>query len=393
MASYKIKFRPAKRPAHPGSVLIQIIHERKVRQLLTPYKIRMDDWNDRNQPTELSEVVEAKRRLNLDIERLAAIERRFIQRGILYTADDLIDEFRRFQRKYSLREFMKETCSDLRQEGRIRTAETYSSTLLSFMKFRKGHDIMLDDFDPTLMNRYQTWLSNRGLRPNTISFYMRILRATYNRALESGEFENRNPFRKVYTGIEKTTKRALPLATISRMARLDLRNEKPVEYARDMFLLSFMLRGMSFIDMALLKKTQLRNGVLTYYRRKTGRRLQIQWTPQMQEIINRYPQNGSEYLLPILSSETTNTRVAYKNKSYKINRSLKQLMPILGLTTPLTLYVARHSWASAAHAKGIPLSIISEGMGHDSETTTQIYLASLDTAAVDRANSLILNAL
>ena len=60
---------------------------------------------------------------------------------------------------------------------------------------------------------------------------------------------------------------------------------------------------------------------------------------------------------------------------------------------PLTMYVARHSWASAAKAKGIPVSVISEGMGHDSESTTQIYLASLDTSIVDSANSIILNSL
>lgn len=66
---------------------------------------------------------------------------------------------------------------------------------------------------------------------------------------------------------------------------------------------------------------------------------------------------------------------------------------MVGIKIPLTMYVARHSWASAAKSKGIPLSVISEGMGHDSEATTQIYLASLDTAIVDKANSLIISSL
>ena len=57
---------------------------------------------------------------------------------------------------------------------------------------------------------------------------------------------------------------------------------------------------------------------------------------------------------------------------------------------PLTMHVARHCWASVAKSKNIPLSVISEGMGHDSEETTRIYLASLDTSVVDKANSLIL---
>lgn len=57
------------------------------------------------------------------------------------------------------------------------------------------------------------------------------------------------------------------------------------------------------------------------------------------------------------------------------------------------MYVARHTWASVARSKHIPISVISEGMGHDSEVTTQIYLASLDHSVVDRANAMILRGL
>lgn len=56
-------------------------------------------------------------------------------------------------------------------------------------------------------------------------------------------------------------------------------------------------------------------------------------------------------------------------------------------------YISRHAWASIAKSKNIPVSTISEAMGHDSETTTHIYLASLDTSVVDKANSLILKSL
>ena len=74
---------------------------------------------------------------------------------------------------------------------------------------------------------------------------------------------------------------------------------------------------------------------------------------------------------------------------YRTNKLLKEIAKMVGLSIPLTLYVARHSWASIAKSKNIPISVISEGMGHDSEMTTQIYLASLDTAVVDKANSMI----
>ena len=86
-------------------------------------------------------------------------------------------------------------------------------------------------------------------------------------------------------------------------------------------------------------------------------------------------------------------RRQYKNAAHLINDKLKKLGGQLGLSIPLTSYVARHAWASIAKSKNIPLSTISEAMGHDSENTTRIYLASLDTSVVDKANSLILKSL
>lgn len=160
-----------------------------------------------------------------------------------------------------------------------------------------------------------------------------------------------------------------------------------------MFMMSFYLRGMSLIDMAFLKKTDLQNGHITYRRRKTGQQLTIEWTKEMQMLLDKYPQNSSDYILPIIKNTGVNERCVYRNMGYQINNRLKKIAKMIGVTIPLTLYVARHSWASAAKAKGIPLSVISEGMGHDSEATTQIYLASLDTSVVDKANSIILKSL
>ena len=156
-----------------------------------------------------------------------------------------------------------------------------------------------------------------------------------------------------------------------------------------MFLFSFYTRGMSFIDMAYLKKKDLSNGILSYRRRKTGQQLFIRWEKCMQEIVDKYDTDYcSPFLLPILKYPYD--RNQYKNMLYRTNKSLKEIAKMAGLSIPLTLYVARHSWASIAKSKNIPISVISEGMGHDSEMTTQIYLASLDNAVVDRANAQIL---
>ena len=150
---------------------------------------------------------------------------------------------------------------------------------------------------------------------------------------------------------------------------------------------------MSFVDMAFLKKSDLKNGYVTYRRRKSGQILIIEWTKEMQKILDKYPENRNEYLFPIIRNSGINGRCAYLNAGYNINHNLKRIAKMVGVIIPLTLYVARHCWDSAAKAKGVPVSVISEGMGHDSEATTQIYLSILDSSVVDKANSLILRSL
>lgn len=400
MTSIKVKFRPSTVAANEGTIYYQIIHERKVRQLLSNYKVFPYEWDDNRSMVIYSPQSERKpfilsirERIRWDVERLTKIGRKLDADGLAYTADDVIDEFNRYSHEYSLFNFMESVIIKLKQNGKTRTSETYFVTLNSFKKFRNGEDIMLDSLTSEVMEAYEAWHKQRGIAPNTISFYTRILRAVYNRAVEQDIIENRNPFRHVYTGVDKTVKRALPLATIKKIKALDLSLTPSLDFARDMFMLSFYLRGMSFIDMAFLKKTDLRNGYVSYRRRKTNQQLIIEWTIEMQMILDKYPENASEYLLPIIRNPSTNERCTYRNVGYNINRNLKRIAEMVGVQIPLTLYVARHSWASAAKAKGIPVSVISEGMGHDSETTTQIYLASLDTSVVDRANSLILKCL
>lgn len=410
MASIKVKFRPSTVADREGTVYYQIIHERKARQFVSRYKVFPSEWDaaratvravperERN-----SFLLSVRERISMDVERLTKIDRRLESAGQTYTADDVIYEFNRYAHEYSLFNFMEGIIVKLKQNGKVRTSETYKSALNSFRNFLASHaskrdnrqdeDIMLDSITADIMEAYEAWHRNRGVAPNTISFYTRILRAVYHRAVEDDIIENRNPFRHVYTGVDKTVKRALSLSIIKKIKALDLSLNTSLDFARDMFLISFYLRGMSFIDMAFLKKSDLKNGYVTYRRRKTGQQLIIEWTKEMQMILDKYPENATDYLLPIIKNLGTNERCTYRNVGYNINHNLKIIAQMVGIQVSLTLYVARHSWASAAKAKGIPLSVISEGMGHDSETTTQIYLASLDTSVVDKANSLILKSL
>lgn len=379
MTSIKVKFRPSADAEREGAIYYQIIHDRKVRQCSTPYRAFPKEWQTRFR--------EETRR---DVERLTRIVRRMESRGTVLSADDIVEEFKLYRSRYSLFRFMESVIMNLKECGKIRTAETYTATLQSFSRFRRGRDLMLDEITPDLIQAYEAYLRARGAVPNTTSFYMRILRAVYNRAVESEAIEQRNPFRHVYTGTERTVKRAIPIAAISRIKNLELPRGSKMDFARDMFMLSFYLRGMSFVDMAFLRKKDRADNHVTYRRRKTGQRLDIAWTKEMQSIVEKYPPNPTQYLLPILTNPLSDERIAYRNRASCINRQLKTIARLTNLKIPLTLYCARHSWASAARTKGIPVSIISEGMGHDSEATTQIYLASLETSLIDRANALII---
>ena len=308
------------------------------------------------------------------------------------TADDIVCRYQETVNGKTFFRFMEEVIFQLKRLGKDRTAENYTTALHSFKHYRNCDDLSLDDKDAELKAEYEASLKSRNVVMNAVSFYTRLLRAVYNRAVEKGMTSQRNPFRHVYTGIDKTVKRAVSIKVIRRIKELDLSSNPSLDFARNMLLFSFYTRGMSFIDMAYLKKTDMQNGILTYRRRKTGQMLVIRWVKSMQEIFDKYPVTGNVYLLPIIKKET-NERLVYRNALRLVNNKLKDISKLIGLQSRLTMYVARHSWASIAKSQNIPLSVISEGMGHDSETTTRIYLASLDNSMIDNANKLILKKL
>jgi integrase len=249
---------------------------------------------------------------------------------------------------------------------------------------------MLDALTSDELLLYESYMVQRGVCPNTTSFYMRILQAVYNKAVEKGLIEQKNPFTHVYTGVSKTVKRALLLPDIKRIKNLDLSLHPTLAFARDIFLFSFYMRGMSFIDMAHLRKNDLKGGIISYRRHKTGQQLVVKVEQCAQEIIDRYHDETSSYLLPIITSEG-DERHQYRNALHVMNHRLKEIGKMIGSPIQLTTYVGRHSWASAAKSNNIPISVISESMGHENERTTQIYLASIDTSVIDDANAKILS--
>ena len=398
--SIKLKFRLSAKSDKEGVLYYQLIHERRVKLIKTHYKIRVKEWDDKNERIipmsddslhkhQLDSVV---RCVQWDIQRLEKIVMEYEDKGLVYTLGHITDMFQKMSMKHSLFVYMEELIVQYQHYGQIRTSETYLTTLNSFKRFRMNVDVALEEINTELLLSYEYYLKLQGVSPNTISFYMHRLRAVYNRAVEQELIEQHFPFKRIKTPIEKTVKRAIPVKYIRKLKYLDLEKSPSLAFARDMFLFSFYTRGMSFIDIAYLQKKDLRNGILTYRRKKTGQKLQIHWEMCMQQIVSLYPANAdSPFMLSIIENPEKDYRRQYQNALTRINRNLKKLGEEIGLEVPLTMYVARHSWATTARSEGIPLAVISEGMGHDNEKTTQIYLASLENSVVDKANRKIIN--
>ena len=379
----------------------QVIHNRIVRSVSTNYKLFPDEW-DKAASTirKTADNLERNRYLNIlaarieeDTERLRVAIRKLEQSGY-YTPGQIVAAYLASDSNSDFIAYARKEVDRTRRMGKVRTAESYASSLNSFQRFwGEQGDMAFEDIDAALMTEYEAYLEQDGKCPNTVSFYMRNLRTLYNRAVEEGVTENRFPFRRVNTRVEKTVKRAVTAEVIARIKELELSLHPALEFTRDLFLLCFYLRGMSFVDLAFLKKKDLQNGVLVYRRRKTGQQLCIKWEPSMQEIVRKYIDPESPYMLPIIKESGKDERRQYLNASHLMNRKLKKIGRMIGCPIKLTFYVSRHGWASIAQSQHIPLPVISEALGHDSEDTTRIYLALLDTAVVDRANSKVINSI
>lgn len=401
MATVKIKLRESQVRGKAGCLYYQICHRNKIQQISTRMKLRGHEWDAGNERVILSGeggddvyLASCQRRLERDVALFRKVIYWLDARGKKYTVRDVVERFRVFGTQVSLFGYVREQIHLLEQENRMGTARNYKSALNSLMVFMSGVDVPLMLFDSRMAAEYENWLRKRGVVRNTASFYMRILRSVYNKAVKYGLVEPSDPFRFVYTGVDRTRKRAVGEDTLTRLQKLDLAGSYTLSLARDLFVFSYCMRGMSFIDMVYLRKCDLVGDTIHYVRRKTGRCLQVKVEACMRNIIERYAgyARDSVYLFPVLRSE--NPRQSYSQYRTALglyNQRLKKISALAGIQVHLSSYTSRHTWATAARNHQIPLSVISAGMGHASEKTTLIYLAALENSEIDKANRQLLS--
>ena len=295
--------------------------------------------------------------------------------------------------------FMKEVADGLQMGGNFGTAHVYRSSLNAIIAYCGGEDFTFNEITPEWLKGFEIHLRKRKCSWNTVSTYMRILRAVYNRAVDNNEAKYiPRLFRYVYTGTRAEHQRALETGDVEKIfaGLILLFGVNPaMQRARHFFILMFLMRGMPFVDLAYLRKSDLHGNVITYRRRKTGRPLSVTLTNEAMRIVRMYMNQDvhSPYLFSFLRSPE-GTMEAYREYQLALrsfNRQLLILGEFLGIPNRLSSYTARHTWATTAYYCEVHPGIISQAMGYSSITVTETYLKPFQNKKIDEANKLIID--
>lgn len=400
MTSIKIKFRKSSIKGRKGSCFIQLIHKRKMKTIATGMKVEKSEWNAAREriitskatPQRFRELILIQEYLDNAVSELKEIVINLMTSQPYVTADMIAQNYRELDYTKSFFTIMEGRIEQLRKNEQKRTATNYEGALRMFRQFRKDRDISPNEINGILIKNFELYLKGKDNSLNTISFYMRILQAAYNYAVEKRWVKtNTYPFKDVFKGEEKTAKRAIDQEVVLELKQLDLVQHPMLDFARHIFMFSLYTRGMAFIDIAYLKRGNLTGDLLQYKRHKTGQLIQMRLPECAMELIRKYApaMNDTDYLFPLLYYPDKKRDCSYDSALRLYNLRLKDISTIMELAEPLTSYVSRHTWATLAKRLGVATIVISDAMGHTSEDTTQIYLDRINNTVLDEANNTV----
>ncbi len=308
-----------------------------------------------------------------------------------FTSTTLVEKVcvNRVNRK-TVGDLFREHINSLTASGRKSYALSIKQLYNSLIEFNGHLDIPFAEMDIVWLRRYEAFLRRKGLAENTIGIRFRTLRSIYNVAIEEDVVSAElYPFKKLKVSKlhQETAKRALSKEDIERVLSYKSTN-RYMRFPIDIFAFTYYCGGINFVDIAHLTKANITDGRLIYKRQKTKKLIKIPLQPQAVALIEKYSNDESQYLFPILS-DFHKTDIQQANRIHKViskvNERLKQIGKALNLPIALTTYVARHSQATVMKRAGVSTAVIREIMGHSSERVTQIYLDSFDNEQVDNA--------
>ncbi len=342
--------------------------------------------------------------------------------------------------------------TELEIAGKVGNARVYGLVRDSIANFLHHKDIPLTKVTHAWLKKYEVWFLGKGNRVNGLSVNLRTLRALINKAIKRNVVPSTNyAFANYSIKKEPTKKRAIKKGGIEALTQYNPVTAKQ-ERAKDYFLMSYYLMGASFVDLAFLKIENIREGRIEYKRKKVGKLYSIKITQPLQEILDKYldGKNSDDFILNVIRNKVN--RGLYKHiriedefikyeisgvevtqriavtaelkkhltqynlgrerqeflaqlvltneskKQYRhvrnalriYNNTMKVIGEACGISSDITSYVARHSFATIARNKGIPVPIISQALGHSDLKTTEVYLAEFDNDLMDRYNEEII---
>lgn len=388
------KYKPLRNGELP--LKIRVTKDRKVRYVSLGVSTKPEHWDfKKNQPKadcpnrEYIEKLIANRisEIKATIVELKAEERDF-------TATSLLQKIDTKSSSLSIAEIFLEHLKFLQGCKRTGYMLSIRQTYNSLLKFNGTLDIPFSEIDVNWLRRYEGWLRKSNKSENTIGIRFRNLRMIYNKAIEKGAVKKElYPFDsyKVSKLHKETIKRAIVKDDIKRVLNYNVNGRDfYTSLAIALFSFSYYMGGINFVDMAYLQWSNIIDGRLVYYRKKTSKLINLPMNPEAMEIISRYNTGLTGYVFPILSfaHKTEQMKLNRLHKVItKVNKALKLIGQELGLPIKLTTYVARHSFATVLKRAGVSTSIISESLGHSSEKVTQIYLDSFENSQIDEALS------
>lgn len=383
-------------------IILRLSHNGKTLPVSTGYSVPEEFWDDTNRKiknsykgieniTRVNNFLQKERARCIDVLTLLNDRNELAYMSISEIKDKMIST----KTETTFYEYTEKLIKELIEQKRIGNARSYANTLREIKNFMNGRTLSFYEINDNFLNRLEHSYISRKLSRNGLAVHMRTLRAIYNKAIKENIIDREAyPFERYTIKTKPTKKRAITPEAIQRIVGLNYPPENPLFETRNIFLMSFYLMGAPYADLAGLRVKNIIDGRLQYKRQKTGKFYDIKITENLQPIIDYYIRNKKhdDFILPVIRRKEPGEQ--YKDVLWarsRYNKRLKELAKDAEISETLTSYVSRHTFASIANNMNVPVTAISEMLGHQKISTTQVYLAGFNRDVIDDFNRKIIS--
>lgn len=382
-------------------ILLRISHFGKISAITLGIYVKEADWDDNSRKIRASyKGSESVARLNnyLQKKKAEAIDlvAKLDDQKVLETLSvlDLKSLIEKKSDSQSFLAFGDALSKEFTEANRLGNARSYRCAVSVLRKFNKGQDLSFREVNYSLLTQFEQNHLKKGYALNGLAAYLRTIRAIYNEGIRRKMVDKElYPFDTYSIRTTKTRKRAISMESIRAIQTLEIDVKSHLYNARNFFMASFYMRGISYTDLAHLKVSDIVDGRIFYDRQKTDKPYDIKITPELQKILDLYlpGKAKSDFIFPIITHKELKEQYdEIQAKRKRFNANLRRIAKLCGISANLTSYVSRHSFATRAKNLGVPIAAISDMLGHSDTKTTEVYLSSLSSDAMDNYHKKII---